>query len=298
MRIISSFKDYYDPIQSQGQDLNCVYERDPHLFASTESWLELPRTYHLDVRLNTWKNRRYSQSKYFCEPIAIGFCGKVYLGMQLKGDLYGKQFEFGYDPESFDEVVKSAVSERAFEAYCIPDLLSSHARKELQVARKEGLGATTSRNIRRSFEILSQQVQALTPFFERYNCPIFVVTTAVLNPTCVSRIVFFGGKFNLEDVSNDFEICNRKAEGLDQYEFQPFASHGQSLFDRRYETLEARGFYKLFDAYRAFQEVHMYLSGVLGFNNPHVPIPDDKTMRDIKGFDNFSFKKAPSKKRG
>jgi hypothetical protein len=55
-------------------------------------------------------------------------------------------------------------------------------------------------------------------------------------------------------------------------------------------------FYKIFDAYTAFQEISMYVGGVLlAPVNPVPNIPDD-TMRDIKGFDKWSFRKEPSEK--
>ena len=53
-------------------------------------------------------------------------------------------------------------------------------------------------------------------------------------------------------------------------------------------------FYRVTDPYTAFQEISMYVGGVL--LSPTNPVPDipDKIMRDIKGFDEWSFKKEPS----
>lgn len=54
-------------------------------------------------------------------------------------------------------------------------------------------------------------------------------------------------------------------------------------------------FYKLFDPFSAYQEIAMFLSGVLGWpENATVQI-SDKDMRDAKGFDDWSFKKMPTK---
>lgn len=56
-------------------------------------------------------------------------------------------------------------------------------------------------------------------------------------------------------------------------------------------------FYKVFDPYTAYQEVSMFVGGVLlSHVNPVPDIPDD-TMRDIKGFDKWSFRKEPTKKK-
>lgn len=55
-------------------------------------------------------------------------------------------------------------------------------------------------------------------------------------------------------------------------------------------------FYKVFDSYSAYQEIAMFLSGVLGWpENATVDI-SDTDMRDAKGFDDWSFKTRPTKK--
>jgi len=56
-------------------------------------------------------------------------------------------------------------------------------------------------------------------------------------------------------------------------------------------------FYTIKDSYTAFMEISGYISGVLGKNeNPMINI-SDKDMRDKKGFDDWSFKKLPTKRK-
>lgn len=66
-------------------------------------------------------------------------------------------------------------------------------------------------------------------------------------------------------------------------------------------------FYKVFDAYTAFQELDMFVGGIMSREH-HVPnkatnkLPNpvqigDRDLRDKKGFDDMSFKKAPTKRR-
>jgi len=56
-------------------------------------------------------------------------------------------------------------------------------------------------------------------------------------------------------------------------------------------------FYRLFDTFSAYQEIAMFLSGVLGWpENATVDI-SDTDMRDSKGFDEWSFKNLPSNKK-
>lgn len=61
--------------------------------------------------------------------------------------------------------------------------------------------------------------------------------------------------------------------------------------------LKEVGFYRVVDAFTAFQELSMYMSGVLS-NNQQPPISiSDVDMRDAKGFNDRSFKKEPTKRR-
>lgn len=55
-------------------------------------------------------------------------------------------------------------------------------------------------------------------------------------------------------------------------------------------SLKAMEFFRLVDPFAAFQEISLYLGGVLGMpEQTHRPIPDD-ALRDMKGFDEGSFK--------
>lgn len=55
-------------------------------------------------------------------------------------------------------------------------------------------------------------------------------------------------------------------------------------------------FYKVKDAYTAYQDISMYLSGVLGLNDPETVSISDKDMKSQKGFGHkYAFKTEPSK---
>jgi hypothetical protein len=57
-------------------------------------------------------------------------------------------------------------------------------------------------------------------------------------------------------------------------------------------------FFKVFDTYRCFQEIRMYIGGVLGNANPKIPDISNTDMLEAKGFDKkTSFRKPPSKER-
>jgi len=56
-------------------------------------------------------------------------------------------------------------------------------------------------------------------------------------------------------------------------------------------------FYKVRDAFTAFQDIYMYISGVLGNLNKELTDISDIDMRDKKGFDKWSFKQEQAKAR-
>lgn len=56
-------------------------------------------------------------------------------------------------------------------------------------------------------------------------------------------------------------------------------------------------FYKVVDAFTAFQEISMYIGGVLGVGEKEIIEVEDKYKIGQHGFDKWSFRRKPSKKR-
>lgn len=61
--------------------------------------------------------------------------------------------------------------------------------------------------------------------------------------------------------------------------------------------LEPYRFYKVFDVYQAFQNVSFYIEGVLGITAPVMATVPDEYLLEAKGFDKWSFKKLPGKRK-
>ena len=57
-------------------------------------------------------------------------------------------------------------------------------------------------------------------------------------------------------------------------------------------------FYKVFDAFTAFQEIQMFISGVLGTGEKEMVEIEDKYKIGQHGFDKWSFRREPTKKKG
>lgn len=62
--------------------------------------------------------------------------------------------------------------------------------------------------------------------------------------------------------------------------------------------LKTLKFYQVFDAYSAFQELEMYLGGVLAHREAPMPDFDDVLKAQQKGFDKHSFRRLGARKKG
>lgn len=118
---------------------------------------------------------------------------------------------------------------------------------------------------------------------------------------------------SLDCIENIYTDFNKTQNTYSEY-FRKFSSpifsvyRGYNPFQRRYELvftvnprLQDYEFYRVVDSFTAFQEVSMYLGGVLGRGEKETlgrkDFPDEPLIRDSKGFDKMSFKKQPTKKR-
>lgn len=62
-------------------------------------------------------------------------------------------------------------------------------------------------------------------------------------------------------------------------------------------NLKKQSFYKIYDTFTAYQEIDMFLSGILGGQSPKIIELDDLMRKAKHGFDKWSFKKHPQKKK-
>jgi hypothetical protein len=76
----------------------------------------------------------------------------------------------------------------------------------------------------------------------------------------------------------------------------PSANSSEIKFERN-PRLADFDFYKVFDAYAAFQEISMFIGGILGGRSPEMIEISDSVRIAKHGFDERSFRKAPEKSR-
>jgi hypothetical protein len=95
--------------------------------------------------------------------------------------------------------------------------------------------------------------------------------------------------YDTPDVLRNYMIANKISILV---EMPPKYQHEPKEFQVNPYTLKQLGFAKALDPYTAFQELSMWIGGVLGGTSPEiVTIKDDKTLIEGHGFDNrFSFR--------
>jgi len=101
----------------------------------------------------------------------------------------------------------------------------------------------------------------------------------------------------LKDFAHSFELIKKYAPAMKiftEFKVPYFVRTRSSII--LVPNLKDIKFYRKLDVYQTFQEIEMYLFGVLG--QPNKPIPDvpDKVMAEAKGFDKWSFRKESTKK--
>jgi hypothetical protein len=249
MRINSEFRDYYDSVQSEGQDQSLVYQRHKR----TDDLISYSFPHYTVSRYSNTEHFPFSVDSY-----AIGFCGKVYLCLELlAGQPYAnKLYMSKEDREKIRYCYTLQDLDKAVEEFCDDDQKEYFHRK-----KNAGSYASNRRQFERQLElgIEKQTDSRYEKYFIDQQCPVFV---AHYEPK------YEKGGYKLT-----------RAGTIDYH-----------------APLKFYDFMKVFPPFQAFQEINMWLSNQAV---PIKPIPeiDDVTMAEAKGFDKYSFRKAPTKKR-
>lgn len=193
----------------------------------------------------------------------IGFCGNLYPCIEIKyGQDYSRKSKYCYSSEDVRKFVEE-IYPKYYANYMKPP-----KSKRYSIRRKLGLD-------RKSIDLYFKESSEIkTDLFVKYACPVFIIIGYMDTWNSASKyngnIIFHGP---------------RKLEG------------NITDADWRDALLDKRQFYRIFPTDQAYQEIYMYLSGVLGVGNPIVPVPSDKIKRDLHGFDKHSFKTRKDRKK-
>lgn len=242
MKIVSKFHDYYDSGMAYGHDETLIYNRKP--VEIIEQRQPEPRRYGHYHDLNDYVTR-FSSIDLEAYFFVVGFCGKLYLGVEIVcGSItYGAKpriTKFFYDVDSIARFVESTNDKHLIQTFNEPEpeWYWRSTRFRFDVIQR----------MFKNFESVSNKFESR---FRDNHSPVFLVT----HTEGATNELLFTYNANLKDV------C----------------------------------FYGVFDCFRAYQEIEMYLGGVLGRGEKETlqrkDFPDEPLIRDSKGFDKWSFKK-------
>lgn len=284
MRIISKFRDYYDSIQAHGVDMSLVFQRKTKRYFIEEDGR--PRLADLYSRMQGeefegavststpgiepfWLNkdrvmpwRRDMEGDvdgfvYKIREVVVGFCGVIRPAIKV---IYGKKDYTGHLSETS--------TKREF-AYTLEDLdkIVSYFPKGLQ---NKYYGKKKSKKERRRKPDPHGVVYGLDRAdFEQF----FKVHQPVKDDRLFQH---FGAPI----------LVLRKIDG-----------YSSTVALHTNDELTKVDYMKVVDPYMAYQEIAMYISGVLGVGEPDTLDISDEDMRDEKGFFDMSFKTDPGTKK-
>lgn len=258
MRIISKFRDYYDSIQAYGQDENVVYVRkNEQIYDSIDDVLN---EYYL--RKTDYMGR---PSEYF---------GNCYRNSYRGVDLVGT-FSIFFCGERFN-VIRTGYrkKERAIDIHNINGVYEEklHYSKEGLDEYIDSLKIQQPRIAYYEKESTKRMSADIVEFFGltktspdlhfKFNTPVFVITKL-----STKQDPFF--KYHRTMTATGVDV-NPVLKDLD--------------------------FMKVKDPYTAYQELDMFISGVMGGRSPVMVDVSDEDMKVKKGFGHhYAFKKEPTK---
>jgi len=263
VRIVSDFHDYYDVVMKLDQEKEPLYLRK-----KSETALTLKFPENQFGRYGSYSSK-YTDSvnNFAAKPYVIGFCGKIYpllhVSTSIRTDDPNKPWEYVeancYTIEEVDAFVDQHFKKRERESYRSIAKNSWYWRDQhwSYSYRREALADY--------FEKMNGAREDYEDFFFEKRVPVFVVDFQK-----AAKYIPPKGKFGArwEDQSL---ILNAQLRDLD--------------------------FVRIFDPYRAFQEINMFMSNMA---SPEKPIPhvSDRDLLEGKGFDpKWSFRKPPEEKK-
>jgi hypothetical protein len=183
----------------------------------------------------------------------IGFCGKIFAGLEL--NITRKINKFG------------GTSTKTICVYSYHDLVSIlkkyKFKQELKDIQENTSWKRNNKVETMKFFQLGKEFKKFENFFFDNKAPVFILA---------------GRK--------EIEIGTTMQDG---FMLPVLASHGLIINN----NLSEFEFYKIFDSFSAFQEVQMYIDGIIPKDTRQmVNIGDDK-MIEKKGFNDASFRKMP-----
>ena len=262
MRIVSKFHDYYDNVQMYGQDPSILYIRKTEPVNNNENSLEcLDKDFYAQVA-NIPDVTRYKWELWH-SVYKDAFYHSSFV--TFIGDTYvkGIKLEKDYTDENNMSQTKSAI---AFSLEEVDDFVFNS-----KLFTEEQADRYTGKKQYRKYRVH----QDISKHFCQKDLKIFFETKMQKN-LCVDLrcpVVFYGNAkcFGLTETDDFYVVKNPCLNILQLYKALP---HGL-----------------------AFQKIESFISGVLPGRYPEMIEVSEKTRLAKRGFDKWSFRKMPTKKK-
>lgn len=265
MKIVSEFHDFYDIALAYGQDESLRYVR------TRDAKEDRPPVPHVKF---PWSGA------FICRQYIIGFCGKLYASLYLtrfdEDIAYRKNF---YTPgeitltriadirrhqaKTGEPKGEFVLSLDDMDKWVEKNLKKDYIKEYYEAVKKGKWWKRTQKPLRNQFEEFFEALgqpapAAVQDVFQKYRVPIFLL-----------------------DYENYKNVDGKSLP-------HPLILN---------PCLKDCEFHRRLDPYSAYQEVAMFVTNIAQ-PEPHVPVPSDKDMVEIKGFDKkWSFRKEPTKKK-
>jgi len=276
MRIISKYQDYYDGVQSMYQyDHVGPTSEVKSVTSDSRPWIRQEVSIDVDKVDLDFKLPHIRLSTHnFCRDIGIGsfiigFCGKIYSGIVFSGISsmntgYEKIKEHCYSIEDVDKVIEKL-----------------YAKKILSKKDYDFYYETNKKKMKQPYSVFWDKNSSIK------HTHMHRVKVAEAFDNVNADTGDYGAYFELEKAPI-FTIKN------ESFTYNP---HGRTkkciVFN---PVLKDYSFYKLFDSMAAYQEISMYMSNMCFPEVEINPVPDE-IKAESHGFNKYSFRKDPQKKK-
>lgn len=260
MRIISKFHDYYDGIQAHGQDDRVVFQRveEKIPFFCEEHKLSskiIKVSTPNDIFRYRFKNGKELNRKFYL----LGFCGKIFPFIEMnyeerrEGETKKKVTNFVFSSKEYEDFLTEIPDKKTREMY-IDRFDQGDVKRKRYKLRGRYINNDSRKIINSFFEFSNTED---VDIFYKFKVPIFLIHIYDRRSS---------SKFNYNK-EFDYIILN--------------------------PNLEQFGFQRIKDPYTVFQEIEMFISGVLGIGEPNTVEVSNENRITKHGFDDYSFRKRP-----
>lgn len=266
MRIISKFHDYYDPVMQYGMDKECVYERNYQEIILENEWFFSRRG---PVEMTKERREIEEFGKNFQKNISTTIVDSRFYERKPTQFLGTESYGFILFCGEIHQFVQIALRENMNEfrhyTFSEEDIKKKVSQHDQDVIESYINEESCEFNKSGLFRYRSKYPKLYNSFFQQ-------PTTKQYNELIDFHIKYQSPIILLEYMHNKIKLLINP--DLSKYEF-----------------------YKVFDSFSAFQKIYSFISGVLGNKEKETSDIGDNDLKEMKGFDDWSFKKEPTKKK-